>query len=158
MGKHTLSPAPLPPRKRAQIEAHQSTQTLPTLTFETALYDELILLCFSFLSYRDLCLSQSTSKNWARLSADNHLWKGLYLHTFGRARLRGTRGFIGRTDGREVRPLPGRAARGGAGKEKYVDYRDWKWMFRISSNWRTGAHVELWMVKGIHTPARALCS
>ncbi|KAL1673773.1 hypothetical protein EV122DRAFT_222032 [Schizophyllum commune] len=141
MGKHTLSPAPLPPRKRAQTVAHQTPQTSPTLTFETALYDELILLCFSFLSYRDLCLSQSTSKNWARLSADNHLWKGLYLHTFGRARLRGTRGFIGRTDGREVRPLPGRAARGGAGKEKYVDYRDWKWMFRISANWKSGRCV-----------------
>ncbi|KAL1726784.1 hypothetical protein EV714DRAFT_218683 [Schizophyllum commune] len=141
MGKHTLSPAPLPPRKRAQTAAHQTPQTSPTLTFETALYDELILLCFSFLSYRDLCLSQSTSKNWARLSADNHLWKGLYLHTFGRARLRGTRGFIGRTDGREVRPLPGRAARGGAGKEKYVDYRDWKWMFRISANWKSGRCV-----------------
>uniref|UniRef100_D8QBZ6 Expressed protein n=1 Tax=Schizophyllum commune (strain H4-8 / FGSC 9210) TaxID=578458 RepID=D8QBZ6_SCHCM len=141
MGKHTLSPAPLPPRKRAQTVAHQTPQTSPTLTFETALYDELILLCFSFLSYRDLCLSQSTSRNWARLSADNHLWKGLYLHTFGRARLRGTRGFIGRTDGREVRPLPGRAARGGAGREKYVDYRDWKWMFRISANWKSGRCV-----------------
>ncbi|KAL1660699.1 hypothetical protein GGF50DRAFT_62622 [Schizophyllum commune] len=141
MGKHTLSPAPLPPRKRAQTVAHQTPQTAPTLTFETALYDELILLCFSFLSYRDLCLSQSTSKNWARLSADNHLWKGLYLHTFGRARLRGTRGFIGRTDGREVRPLPGRAARGGVGREKYVDYRDWKWMFRISANWKSGRCV-----------------
>ncbi|KAL1760641.1 hypothetical protein FB107DRAFT_202770 [Schizophyllum commune] len=141
MAKHTLSPAPLPPRKRAQTAAHQPPQTLPTLTFETALHDELILLCFSFLSYRDLCLSQSTSKNWARLSADNHLWKGLYLHAFGRARLRGTRGFIGRTDGREVRPLPGRAARGGAGREKYVDYRDWKWMFRISANWKSGRCV-----------------
>ena len=47
-------------------------------------------------------------------------------------RLRGVRGFIGRGDGREVRPLPGRA--------KAEDVKDWKWMFRISSNWRTGAY------------------
>ncbi|KAL1743483.1 hypothetical protein HDZ31DRAFT_40776 [Schizophyllum fasciatum] len=141
MGKHTLSPAPLPPRKRAQTAAHQTPKTTPALTFESALYDELILVCFSFLSYRDLCLSQSTSRNWARLSADNHLWKGLYLRTFGRARLRGTRGFIGRTDGREVRPLPGRAARGGAADARLVDHRDWKWMFRISANWKSGRCV-----------------
>ncbi|TRM70016.1 hypothetical protein BD626DRAFT_476051 [Schizophyllum amplum] len=141
MGKHTLSPAPLPPRKRAQVAAHQTPKSSPALTFDTALYDELILLCFSFLSYTDLCLSQSTSRNWARLSADNHLWKGLYLRTFGRARLRGTRGFIGRTDGREVRPLPGRAVRGGGGEGKHADYRDWKWMFRISANWKSGRCV-----------------
>ncbi|KAI0737577.1 hypothetical protein C8Q80DRAFT_312993 [Daedaleopsis nitida] len=45
-------------------------------------------------------------------------------------RLRGARGFIARDDGRVVRPLPGRA--------RVDEVRDWKWMFRISSNWRTG--------------------
>ena len=58
------------------------------------------------------------------------LWKSLYISEYGRLRLRGARGFIGRGDGREVKPLPGRA--------KAEDVRDWKWMFRISSNWRTG--------------------
>jgi hypothetical protein len=51
---------------------------------------------------------------------------------YGRARLRGVRGHIGRNDGREVRPLPGRA------KAEDGGVKDWKWMFRISSNWRTG--------------------
>jgi hypothetical protein len=35
-------------------------------------------------------------------------------------------------DGREVKALPGRARVDGV--------KDWKWMFRISSNWRTGKH------------------
>lgn len=63
------------------------------------------------------------------------LWKDLYLSEYGRRRLRGARGFIGRNDGREVRPLPGRARVEGAGIDSV---KDWKWMFRISSNWRTG--------------------
>jgi hypothetical protein len=56
----------------------------------------------------------------------------LYVSEYGRARLRGVRGHIGRNDGREVRPLPGRA------KVEDGGVKDWKWMFRISSNWRTG--------------------
>ena len=63
------------------------------------------------------------------------LWKSLYIREFGRTRLRGVRGFIGRGDGREVRPLPGRA--------RSEDVKDWKWMFRISLNWRRGAFDEL---------------
>lgn len=54
------------------------------------------------------------------------------MSEYGRARLRGVRGHIGRNDGREVRPLPGRA------KVEDGEVKDWKWMFRISSNWRTG--------------------
>ena len=56
----------------------------------------------------------------------------MYLSEYGRARLRGVRGYIGRVDGREVRPLPGRA------RVEDEGIKDWKWMFRISSNWRTG--------------------
>jgi hypothetical protein len=43
------------------------------------------------------------------------------------------RGHIGRSDGRETKPLPGRVK-----QELPEDFRDWKWMFRISRNWRTG--------------------
>ncbi|KAF9024838.1 hypothetical protein BDZ89DRAFT_1017301 [Hymenopellis radicata] len=130
MSKHRLSPAPLPPPKRLHAAGGSHVVSLPGITFESALYDELILCIFSHLSWVDLCATQSTSRNWARLAADNELWRNLYLKVYGRARLRGARGFIGRTDGREVRALPGRA--------KTEDHKDWKWMFRISSNWRTG--------------------
>ena len=42
--------------------------------------------------------------------------------------------FRSRRDGQEVKPLPKR----GVKLEDVDDGRDWKWMFRISSNWRTG--------------------
>lgn len=55
----------------------------------------------------------------------------MYINEYGRTRLRGGRGFIGRGDGREIKPLPGRSA-------IPEEVKDWKWMFRISTNWRTG--------------------
>ncbi|KAH9924854.1 uncharacterized protein B0H18DRAFT_1010472 [Fomitopsis serialis] len=128
--KRPLSPAPLPPPKRLHSPggSHRSHQNQST--FDSLLYDELILVIFSYLPWADLCTVQRTNRNWARLALDNQLWKNLYLSEYGRPRLRGVRGFIGRADGREVRPLPGRA--------RSEDVKDWKWMFRISSNWRTG--------------------
>ncbi|KII92846.1 hypothetical protein PLICRDRAFT_679707 [Plicaturopsis crispa FD-325 SS-3] len=132
MSKHSLSPgAPLPRQKRIHtLSSPQISQSAPQITFDSALYDELILHVFSYLSWADLCAVQATNRNWSRLSADNQLWKALFLEVYGRTRLRGARGFIGRTDGREVKPLPGRV--------KADDARDWKWMFRISSNWKSG--------------------
>lgn len=134
MSKRYLSPAPLPPPKRLHISSHSppvhSTPRRP-LSFDDSLYDELILCIFSHLSWVDLCAAQSTSKNWCRLAADNELWRNLYLSAFARPRLRGARGFHARSDGREVRPLPGRVASSDT-------LKDWKWMFRISSNWRKG--------------------
>ncbi|PFH50902.1 hypothetical protein AMATHDRAFT_75290 [Amanita thiersii Skay4041] len=99
-------------------------------TFDFFLYDELILCIFSHLSWVDLCAVQATSRKWSRLATDNELWRNLYFTVFGRTRLRGARGFTGRLDGREVRPLPSRVKTG--------EFKDWKWMFRISSNWRKG--------------------
>jgi len=130
--KHPLSPAPLPSSKRlhASSPGEGSSTHTPRPTFDTLLYDEIVLVIFSYLSWADLCVIQPTNRNWSRLALDNQLWKALYLNEYGRPRLRGVRGFLGRTDGREVRPLPGRA--------KSEDVKDWKWMFRISSNWRTG--------------------
>ncbi|PIL33892.1 hypothetical protein GSI_03598 [Ganoderma sinense ZZ0214-1] len=132
MSKHTLSPALLPAAKRLHtLQAERTAHDLQLgTTFDSLLFDELILVIFSYLSYTDLCAIQSINRNWSRLSLDNQLWKSLYISEYGRLRLRGARGFIGRGDGREVKPLPGRA--------KLEDVRDWKWMFRISSNWRTG--------------------
>ncbi|TFY61546.1 hypothetical protein EVG20_g7010 [Dentipellis fragilis] len=130
MSKRPLSPATLPPSKRVHISwdgAHEST---PRRTFDTLLYDELVLHIFSYLPWEDLCAVQATNRNWFRLSADNQLWKSLYLTEYGRSRLRGGRGFVGRTDGREVKPLPGRA--------HSDEVKNWKAMFRISTNWRTG--------------------
>ncbi|KAI0360887.1 hypothetical protein OH77DRAFT_1418923 [Trametes cingulata] len=132
MSKRSLSPAPLPPSKRVHTASEDhplaSLETLPT--FDNLLSDEIVLFIFSYLSPADLCAVQRTNRNWSRLSLDNQLWKSLYISEYGRTRLRGARGFIGRGDGREIKPLPGRA--------KSEDVKDWKWMFRISSNWRTG--------------------
>ncbi|RPD53996.1 hypothetical protein L227DRAFT_374274 [Lentinus tigrinus ALCF2SS1-6] len=129
--KHQLSPAPLPPSKRAHTFTDLSLDVHnPRLAFDTLLFDEIILLILSHLSWTDLCAVQATNRNLSRLSLDNQLWKTLYISEYGRSRLRGGRGFIGRGDGREVKPLPGRA--------KGENAKDWKWMFRISSNWRTG--------------------
>ncbi|CAL1708019.1 unnamed protein product [Somion occarium] len=131
MSKRQLSPAPLPVAKRPHISApvtSGSSRERPSL--DTLLYDEVLLLIFSYLSWADLCAIQATNRNWCRLSLDNQLWKSLYLSEYGRTRLRGVRGFIARPDGREIRPLPGRT--------NFEDVRDWKWMFRISSNWRIG--------------------
>lgn len=131
MSKRSLSQGLLPPAKRLHLSGKSRPHGSQILSFENSLYDELILCIFSYLSWVDLCATQATSRNWARLAGDNELWRDQYLRVFGRTRLRGAKGFFARMDGREMKPLPGRATRVEAQK-------DWKWMFRISSNWRNG--------------------
>lgn len=97
----------------------------------------------------DLCVTQATSKKWSRLAADNELWRKKYLQVYGRTRLRGAKGFIARMDGREVRPLPGRV-------KTESQYKDWKWMFRISSNWRKGKRAVIFSSPYINSAARPL--
>lgn len=132
MQKHGLTPPPSPPHKRVHY-SHGLKAGEPSISrsFEALLYDELVLHIFSHLDYTDLCAVQATSRNWARIASDNELWRKLYLRVFGCSRLRGSKGFIGRVDGREVKPLPGGINTGSS--------RDWKFMFRISSNWRRGS-------------------
>ncbi|KAI0644489.1 hypothetical protein C8Q79DRAFT_1001829 [Trametes meyenii] len=130
MSKRSLSPVPLPPSKRIHTALEEPLPGEVLSTFDNVLSDEIVLFIFSYLAPSDLCTIQRTNRNWARLSLDNQLWKSLYIREYGRTRLRGARGFIGRGDGREIKPLPSRA--------KSEDVKDWKWMFRISSNWRTG--------------------
>ncbi|GLB37546.1 putative A Receptor for Ubiquitination Targets [Lyophyllum shimeji] len=135
MSKRSLSPAPLPDAKRLHTSGHAANHGLPQnprLSFNDSLYDELVLCIFSHLSWVDLCAAQATSRNWYRLASDNELWRKLYIRVFGRSRLRGSRGYVTRSDGREVKPLPGWAA------AKQEPVKDWKWMFRISSNWKRG--------------------
>ncbi|KAG6813555.1 hypothetical protein H0H92_009947 [Tricholoma furcatifolium] len=131
MSKRSLSPNPLPPAKRIHTTGPHLPAKSP-FSFNDSLYDELILCIFSHLSWFDLCAAQATSTNWCRLACDNTLWKNLYLRVFGRSRLRGSRGYVIRADGREVRPLPGRI------HIKQEPIKDWKWMFRVSSNWKNG--------------------
>ena len=159
-----------PTTKRLQLsnEVVSNSWRQPKLTFDTVLYDELILCIFSHLSWIDLCTLQSTNRSWSRLTADNEvcssrmfsfedvlnadpdqLWKTLYLREYGRSRLRGVRGFVSRNDGREIRPLPER------GKYTPRDAKDWKWMFRISSNWRTGRQ-NLSKLPGLSNVCRSL--
>ncbi|KAJ4483277.1 hypothetical protein J3R30DRAFT_3447351 [Lentinula aciculospora] len=151
MSKRPLSPAPLPPSKKIHLslEISQSSSSSPS-PFES-LSDELILCIFARLSFADLCACQATNGNWYRLATDNELWRSLYLRTFGRPRLRGARGFVGRTDGREVKSLPGRA--------KVEDHKDWKWMFRISSNWKNGRcateDLKLIQSSGVGSPKKS---
>lgn len=136
MSKRRLSSPPLPPAKRLHgceddSDTRQDLNETAHLALSSLLYDELILYIFSHLSWVDLCAVQATSRNWSRLATDNGLWRNLYLMTFGRPRLRGGRGFVGQSNyGRDVKPLPARSD----GDE----VKDWKWMFRISSNWRKG--------------------
>ncbi|KAH7923937.1 hypothetical protein BV22DRAFT_1067761 [Leucogyrophana mollusca] len=131
MSKHRLSPAPLPPAKRIHHASLFLEQRIVT-SFDNGLYDELILFIFSFLDARDLCAVEAANRNCARLASDNQLWKALYIREYGKARLRGGRGFSGRADGKEVKSLPSRAL------AKGTEALDWKWMYRISSNWRNG--------------------
>ncbi|KIK80420.1 hypothetical protein PAXRUDRAFT_15808 [Paxillus rubicundulus Ve08.2h10] len=128
--KRHLFPVPLPPAKRQHGARPYSSKCI--ITFDSALYDELILFIFTFLNSRDLCAIQATNRNCSRLSCDHQLWKTLFVRDFGKARLRGGRGFYNRADGRLVRPLPSRAS------VPADESLDWKWMYRISSNWRNG--------------------
>ncbi|KIJ67548.1 hypothetical protein HYDPIDRAFT_180369 [Hydnomerulius pinastri MD-312] len=96
------------------------------------MYDELILFIFSFLDSRDLCAMEATNNNCSRLARDNQLWKALFVREFGKARLRGGKGFHGRADGRTNKPLPSRVS---APADESLN---WKWMYRITSNWRNG--------------------
>ena len=72
--KRELSLAPLPPSKRAHtyaeslLDVHQ-----PQLAFDTLLFDEIILLILSHLSWTDLCAMQATNRNLSRLSLDNQV-------------------------------------------------------------------------------------
>ncbi|KAK0207185.1 hypothetical protein IW262DRAFT_1421228 [Armillaria fumosa] len=79
------------------------------LTFKISLYDELIRCIFSHHPWVDLCATQSTSRTWCRLSADNYLLRILYLRVYSRPHLRRARASIGRADGCEFGSLPGRA-------------------------------------------------
>lgn len=137
MSKRTRSPDLLFPAKRRHttIPGTSASSLRPPLSFDKVLYDELILHIFLHMSWKDLCSTQPVSRNWARLAADNELWRKLYTREYGRSRLRGSRGFIARQDRREVRPLPGRI------HDSNDQYKDWKWMFRISSNWRRGSFL-----------------
>ncbi|KAF8557949.1 hypothetical protein OG21DRAFT_1406098 [Imleria badia] len=131
--KRHLSPAPLPQPKRQHGVYSQSARAVIS-SFDNALYDELVLFIFSFLNSRDLCAVQAANKNCSRLACDNQLWKTLYVRDFGKARLRGGNGFYTRKDGRLIKGLPSRASLAAADAESL----NWKWMYRISSNWRNG--------------------
>ena len=71
--KRPLSPAPLPPPKRFHIPGGSLSSNSIKFTFDTLLYDELILVIFSYLSWADLCAVQRTNRNWARLALDNQV-------------------------------------------------------------------------------------
>ncbi|KAF8897067.1 hypothetical protein CPB84DRAFT_1848003 [Gymnopilus junonius] len=147
MSKRSLSPAQLPPAKRLHVFGSSRPHAIHILSFENSLYDELILCIFSYLSWFDLCTTQATSRNWARLAADNELWREQYLKVYGRTRLRGAKGFFARLGDRDIKPLPGRAIRAEL-------HKDWKWMFRISSNWRNGrCSVEECLDHSVDPPA-----
>ncbi|KAL5507328.1 hypothetical protein ACEPAH_6784 [Sanghuangporus vaninii] len=136
MSKHRLSPAPLPATKRQHTSTDQIVLSTPLLNFDSSFYDELVLVIFSYLSWTDLCAIQSTNRFWSRLASDNQLWKTQFIREYGRSRLRGSRGFVNRHDSRAIRPLPHTHK----SNPKCDDSNnvDWKWLFRISLNWRRG--------------------
>ncbi|KAF8757214.1 F-box-like [Rhizoctonia solani] len=65
----------------------------------------------------------------------------MFLREFSRSRLRGSRGFATQPN-REIKPLPSRAQAHGEGQnsDDYLpeNFVDWRWMFRVSSNWSRG--------------------
>lgn len=76
MSKHLLSPAPLPAAKRLHTTLSAGRVPLdlqPWNTFDSLLFDELILVIFTYLSHTDLCTIQCVNRNWARLSLDNQV-------------------------------------------------------------------------------------
>ena len=72
MSKHRLSPAPLPIAKR-QHSLNPASERRTVISFDSALYDELLLLIFSFLDSRDLCAVEAANRNCSRLAIDNHV-------------------------------------------------------------------------------------
>jgi len=72
MSKRTrlLSPATLPSTKRQKLSKEVSKRTV---TFDSALVDELVLTIFAYLEATDLCHAQRVNKTWARLATDNQV-------------------------------------------------------------------------------------
>lgn len=68
MSKRRLSAAPLPPAKRFNKSYSKTAQN-----FDSILYDELVLVIFSYLSWSDLCTVQTINRHWARLASDNQV-------------------------------------------------------------------------------------
>ncbi|KAG8746954.1 hypothetical protein FRC12_014178, partial [Ceratobasidium sp. 428] len=106
--------------------------------FDSALSDETVLTIFGFLDSYHLCLVRTVNKHWNRLATDNHLWRIMFLQEFSQQRLRGSRGFSQHAN-REIKPLPSRVRNEGdvisVRDVLPENYTDWRWMYRISSNW-----------------------
>ncbi|KDQ10137.1 hypothetical protein BOTBODRAFT_36569 [Botryobasidium botryosum FD-172 SS1] len=135
--KRRLTPESLPPAKRTYAN-YRSTLSL---SFDQNLSDELVLHIFSYLPFVDLCVSQSVNHHWARLATDNQLWKALFLSDSPLPRLRGSKGYpfspSRYAESRNIKPLPSRSI--ASLQEKGLNHsRDWKWMYRIRSNWEKG--------------------
>ena len=73
MSRHRLTLVSLPAAKRRHTSTEQNIMSTPLLNFDATLYDELILVIFSYLSWTDLCSIQSVNRLWARLASDNQV-------------------------------------------------------------------------------------
>ncbi|CAE6462731.1 unnamed protein product [Rhizoctonia solani] len=127
--------------KHAHTHSVQHPNQHSASNFDTILSDETVLAIFAFLDSHHLCLVRLVNKHWDRLATDNHLWRILFLREFSRSRLRGSRGFTTQPT-REIKPLPSRAQVHSEGQTPDDDllenFVDWRWMFRVSSNWSRG--------------------
>lgn len=75
MSKRPLSLAILPEAKRVHgVAPHHIDLAYSPFT---ALYDEIILVIFSYLAYTDLCTAQHVSRDWSRLALDNQVLRTL---------------------------------------------------------------------------------
>ena len=72
MSKRAHSPDSLPDAKRAHGLESSSRHHISPSSFN-ALYDEVILVIFSYLSYNDLCTVQPVNRDWSRLALDNQV-------------------------------------------------------------------------------------
>ncbi|GAA5932559.1 hypothetical protein JCM1841_004313 [Sporobolomyces salmonicolor] len=94
----------------------QRTLTLPAISLEGSMSEEILLRCLSYLSASDLVTVSRVSSAWYRLSQDPQLWRSLYLRKYASASTR-------------------RQALSGS---PIARSRPWRELYKISTNWRSG--------------------
>ncbi|GAA5911508.1 hypothetical protein JCM5296_000912 [Sporobolomyces johnsonii] len=94
----------------------QRILTLPAISLEGSMSEEILLRCLSYLNANDLVTVSRVSSAWHRLSQDPQLWRSLYLRTYASASTR-------------------RQALSGS---PVARSRPWRELYKISTNWRSG--------------------
>ncbi|KAI9672737.1 MAG: hypothetical protein M1831_000172 [Alyxoria varia] len=112
------------------------TETSSTVKLDPVqhLPEELASLILSHLSAPDLATSERVSRAWRRLAKDPHLWKNVFVDTFGKAL--------------EYDALPAAMGGKGLGKRRQHD-QEWKLMYlareQLSFRWKAGSGTAIYL-------------